>query len=128
MPGADAIPNVSKPNAYCVNIAYLMKIPSIYNSYTFHIVTAPDLSAFQADLKGGSGAISLDLELLKQFRVSAVAPERIEGPAPSDSVWLEYAYRKHHPVLHYLPAKLAELIGENMQNKLGFPEKKDPNK
>ena len=47
---------------------------------------------------------------------------------PPDSVWLEYAYRKHHPVLQYLPTKLAEWIGENMQDKLGFPEKRDPNK
>ena len=43
-------------------------------------------------------------------------------------MWLEYAYQKHHPVLQYLPTKLAEWIGENMQDKLGFPDKKDPNK
>ena len=35
---------------------------------------------------------------------------------------------KHHPVLQYLPTKLAEWIGENMQDKLGFPDKLDPNK
>ena len=46
-----------------------MDIPFIYSSYSLHIFTAPDLSetAFQTDLKGGSGAISLDLELLKQM-------------------------------------------------------------
>ena len=41
-------------------------IPRIYHSYTLHILTFPDLSAFQADLQGGTGAVSLDLELLKQ--------------------------------------------------------------
>ena len=29
------------------------------------------------------------------------------------------------PVLHWLPTKLAEWIGENMQDVLGFPEKAD---
>ena len=33
-----------------------------------------------------------------------------------------------HPVLQYLPSKLAEWIGENMQDELGFPDKRDPNK
>ena len=61
--------------------------------------------------------------------MSAVAPERIERSAPADRVWLEYAYRKHHPVLQYLPTKVAEWIGgENMQVELGFPDKKDPKK
>ena len=31
-------------------------------------------------------------------------------------------------MLQYLPTKIAEWIGENMQDKLGFPDKKDPNK
>ena len=44
---------------------------------------------------------------------------------PPDSVWLEYAYHKHHPVLQYLPIKFAEWIGENMQDKLGFSDKRD---
>ena len=83
--GEDAIPNVGDISYGCT-----IDMPFIYLSY----FTALDLSAFQADLKGGSGAISLDLELLKPFRVSAVAPERIERSAPPDSVWLEYAYRK----------------------------------
>ena len=57
-----------------------------------------------------------------------MAQEAIERAAPADRVWLEYAYRKHHPVLQYLPTKLAEWIGENMQDEFGFPDKKDPNK
>ena len=43
-------------------------------------------------------------------------------------MWLEYAYGKHHPALQYLPTKLAEWIGENLQNELGFPDKQDPTK
>ena len=35
------------------------------------------------------------------------SPDRIERSAPADSVWLEYPYRKHHPVLQYRPIKLA---------------------
>jgi hypothetical protein len=44
--------------------------------------------------------------------------------AASDN-WLEYVYRKTHPVLCWLPTKLAEWIGENMQDVLGFPDKAD---
>ena len=34
--------------------------------------------------------------------------------------WLEYIYRTAHPALRWLPTKLAEWIGENMQEELGF--------
>ena len=44
-------------------------------------------------------------------KVSAVIQDIIERTAPADRVWLEYAYRKHHPILQYLPTKLAEWIG-----------------
>ena len=60
--------------------------------------------------------------------MSAVSLERIERSAPADRVWLEYAYWKHHPVPQYLPTKLAEWIGEDTQDELGFPDKKDPKK
>ncbi len=42
------------------------------------------------------------------------------------SMWLEYAYCKHHPVLQWLPTKLAEWIANKMQDELGFPDKADP--
>ncbi len=64
----------------------------------------------------------------KPLRVPAVASESIERSGAPDSVWLEYAYHKHHPVLQYLPTKLAEWIEENMQDELGFPDKVDPDK
>ena len=41
-------------------------------------------------------------------------------------MWLEYAYPKRHPVLPWLPTKLAEWIANNMQDELGFPDKNDP--
>ena len=46
-----------------------------------------------ADLtgKGRSGTMSLDLELLKQYRVSAVATNAIEHSGALDLVWLENA-------------------------------------
>ena len=43
----------------------------------------------------------------------------------SPQEWLEYICRSAHPVLRWLPTKLAEWIGENMQDKLGFPDKAD---
>ena len=69
------------------------------------------------------GSVALDLDLLKPRRVLASADAQAQQ-APK--VWLEYAYRKHHPVLQWLPTKLAEWIGENLQDDLGFPDKADP--
>ncbi len=37
--------------------------------------------------------------------------------------WLEYKYRIVHPFLRWLPTKLAEWIGKNLQDRLGFPDK-----
>ena len=60
--------------------------------------------------------------------VSAAATNAIERSGAPGRVWLESAYRKLHPVLQYLPTKLAEWIGENLQDELGFPDKQDPAK
>ena len=71
----------------------------------------------------------LDINLLKPTRI-----EFAENPAPSLSLpdghlsrpkWLEYVYRTAHPVLRWLPTKLAEWIGENLQDEMGFPDKAD---
>jgi hypothetical protein len=43
-------------------------------------------------------------------------------------VWLQYTYQKHSPVLQYLPTKLAEWIGKNMQEELGFTDREDQHK
>ena len=69
------------------------------------------------------------------WRVSAAAAARDDNASPpvkhmsqqlQSQVWLEYAYRKHHPALQWLPTKLAEWIANNLQDELGFPDKEDP--
>ena len=70
----------------------------------------------------------LDIHLLKPSKI-----EFIQEPAPTLTLpdgtsplqWLEYIYRSAHPVLRWLSTKLAEWIGENMQDELGFPDKAD---
>jgi hypothetical protein len=83
----------------------------------------------QAYTRNCSGSVCLDINLLKPSRV-----ELVDEPAPllciSDTQacppkWLEYIYRTAHPVLRWLPTKLAEWIGENLQDVLGFPDKAD---
>ena len=87
------------------------------------------LCVLQANSKNSSGCVHLDINLLKPSRV-----EFLQDPTPLLSVpdrdasspkWLEYVYRTAHPVLCWLPTKLAEWIGENLQEELGFPDKAD---
>ncbi len=83
------------------------------------------------------GSVTLDLDLLKQWRVlaSAAAPAHNDNkhpllhhakPQQAPKVWLEYAYRKHHPALQWLLTMLAEWISENLKDDLGFSDKADP--
>ena len=69
----------------------------------------------------------MDINLLKPSRI-----EFADEPAPilamshaheSPPQWLEYIYRTAHPALRWLPTKLAEWIGENLQDQLDFPDK-----
>ena len=39
--------------------------------------------------------------------------------------WVEYKYRKAHPILRWLPSKLAEWIGDNYSMELRIPPKID---
>jgi len=113
-------------------IVYTVFIHYIYIRYIYPIFFV------QADGKSSSGVVNLDIDLLKPFRVAAAqsdsgsrsehSPALVQRTQPMDKMWLEYAYRKSHPVLQFLPTKLAEWIGENMQDELGFPDKRDPNK
>ena len=93
------------------------------------------LSLVQSINRNLSCSVKLNLDLLKPWRVS-IAPaasddhafpavQHTSQPHPKQ-VWLEYAYRKHHPVLQWLPTKLAEWIANNMQDGLGFPDRADP--
>ena len=82
-----------------------------------------NLSLLQAYLKGWSGTVSLNLELLKQCRDSAVTDNSIKHAGASDRVFLS----KHITISTQcsstsskLSTKLAEWIVENMQYKLVF--------
>ena len=39
--------------------------------------------------------------------------------------WLEYPYRKSHPILRWLPSKLAAWISENFEQELRIPPKRE---
>ncbi len=88
----------------------------------------------QANTKQSTGCVRLDINLLKPSRIELQG----QGPAPAVALpsghpslsspdWLEYVYRTGHPVLRWLPTKLAEWIRENLQEALGFqvPDKAD---
>ena len=86
------------------------------------VLCRPTLKTLQA-------VSGLDINLLKPSRI-----EFVQDPSPSLSLpdghrttktatWLEYVTA--HPVLRWLPTKLAEWIGENLQDALGFPDKAD---
>jgi hypothetical protein len=69
----------------------------------------------------------LDINLLKPSRIEFVhnpdALLAVSDTQASAPQWLEYIYRTAHPVLRWLPTKLAEWIRENLQDVLSFPDK-----
>ncbi len=68
----------------------------------------------------------LDINLLKPSKIDFIqepAPTLTLPDGTSPPKWLEYIYRTAHPVLRWLPTKLAEWIAENMQEEFGFPDK-----
>jgi hypothetical protein len=86
----------------------------------------------QANTKQSSGCVHLDINLFKPSRIelqgqASPPPLALPSGHPSSSSpdCLEYFYRAGHPVLRWLPTKLAEWIGENLQEALGFPDKAD---
>ena len=85
----------------------------------------------QANDKASVGCVRLDINFLKPSRIEfaqdpapAVTLPELEGAGETPK-WLEYVYRTAHPVLRWLPTKLAEWIGENLQDEMGFPDKAD---
>jgi hypothetical protein len=75
-----------------------------------------------------SGCVHLDINLLKPSRLKFQDPNVALPSADYLSLspaWLEYVYRSSHPVLCWLPNKLAEWIqvGQNLQEQFGFPDK-----
>ena len=61
----------------------------------------------------------MDINLLKPSRIEFVhnpdALLAVSDTQASAPQWLEYIYRTTHPVLRWLPTKLAEWIRENLQ-------------
>ncbi len=64
-------------------------------------------------------APSLDVMLLKQQVFSA------SGANQNREQTFQYAYRQHHPLLQYLPQKLAEWLANNMSEELNLPDPSD---
>lgn len=70
----------------------------------------------------------LDIHLLKAERQEALPLQSSGLPmvgadhatAPE---WVTYAFRTAHPILRWLPSKLAEWLAENMQDELAIPAK-----
>ena len=49
-----------------------------------------------------------------------------DGPGqPAGPAWLEYPYHKSHPIIRWLPSKLAAWIGENYGQQLQIPPKRN---
>ena len=70
--------------------------------------------------------MGLDINLLKPSKIEFVhnpAPPLILPDGASPPKWYAYIYMTAHPALRWLPTKLAEWIGENLQEELGFPDK-----
>ncbi len=66
------------------------------------------------------------IELQGQALAPHLALHHAHPSSSSESPdWLEHVYRTGHPVLCWLLTKLAEWIGENLQEALGFPDKAD---
>jgi hypothetical protein len=45
--------------------------------------------------------------------------------ASGDRQTFQYAYRQHHPLLQFLPLKLAEWLAKNMSDELNLPDSRD---
>jgi hypothetical protein len=76
-----------------------------------------------------AGKECLDVHLLKPARLD-VLPEQTDVVCADDGqlagqLWLEYPYRKFHPIIRWLPSKLAAWIGENYGQELQIPPKRD---
>jgi hypothetical protein len=83
----------------------------------------------------GRGRKDIDIHLLKPARFRP-DPEWAVPPADRDGIvhdedldqepeWITYEFRKAHPVLRWLPTKLAEWIGANLSEALLIPDKKE---
>jgi hypothetical protein len=96
-------PNSGKPELSVVYLRFIFGYLRLFLRYPVDISdVSPDISVrygrpshIQADEKGGAGAVSLDLELLKPLRVAAVALDRLERAGAQDTVWLDSEHALH---------------------------------
>jgi hypothetical protein len=83
----------------------------------------------------GRGRHDIDIHLLKPARFRP-DPEWAVPPSDRDGIvhyedldpepeWITYEYSKAHPVLLWLPKKLAEWIGTNLSDALLIPDEKE---
>ena len=112
----DVQPNLGRPEACILEVShhshvYPAHIPSGWLSRTYPMHTpdvSPDMSVSPTGrfggLNGGCQPRAGASEAVESFSRSIRQDRRSEAP---DAVWLEYTYLKHHPVLQYLPTKLA---------------------
>ncbi len=86
----------------------------LYNTYTDNLFC-----------QGHNSAPCLDIMLLKQqhFSVSGQAAKQARQHPP-----VEYVYRRSHPLLQFLPQKLAEWIAKNYAAELNVPPRTDPSR
>ena len=75
--------------------------------------------AFCISLQGFNGAPSLDVMLLKQQFFSS------SGINHTHDQTFQYAYRRYHPLLQFLPLKLAEWLAKNLSEELNLPNSGD---
>ena len=89
----------------------------------------------QAVGRRGRGRQDIDIHLLKPARFRP-DPQWALPPAERDGVvheqdldpepaWISYEYRTAHPVLRWLPTKLAEWISVNLSDELRIPDKNE---
>jgi hypothetical protein len=88
-----------------------MQMLHIYNTYTDNLFC-----------QGQDSAPGLNIMLLKQeyFSVSGQAADPARQHTP-----VEYVYRHSHPLLQFLPQKLAEWIANNYAAELNVPPRPD---
>ena len=70
------------------------------------------------DPRGLLGDITDNDQEMREVEDVGGAPD-----AAADGEWVTYPYREAHPILRWLPSKLAEWIGDNYGAALGIPPK-----
>ena len=89
----------------------------------------------QAVGRRGRGRQDIDIHLLKPARFRpdsewALPPDVRDGVVHNEVLdpepaWMSYEFRTAHPVLRWLPTKLAEWIGANLSDELRIPDKNE---